>query len=332
MKKIEIGANEKEQRLDKFLKKYLPKAGLSYIYKIIRKDIKVNGKRCKEDYMLKEGDELSLYIDDESLKKMSKNPRKKGSSKRQFKVAYEDENIIIVDKPFGLLTHGDSKEKKNHLANQVVDYLIEKGDYVPRLEKTFVPAPINRLDRNTTGLVIFGKNASALKELNKMIGKKDLIEKTYSTIVSGEIKSDIALSDYLVKDEKSNMVKVLSQGQCNKVENSHLKNIETLVEPVKYNKGYTLVKVLILTGRSHQIRAHLASIGHPLIGDQKYGNSKVNREMKKRFSLGTQLLHAYKLRFKDIKGELAYLSGLEVTSKVSDEFQKIEKSLFGVTK
>ena len=152
MVKIEIGKNEQNQRLDKFLRKYLANAPLSFIYKAIRKDVKVNGKRGKEDTLLQLGDEVTLYISETDMEKFRKE-RRGGRVKRQFSIAYEDENILAAVKPYGLLTHGDSREKKNHLANQVIDYLIEKGDYNPRIEKTFTPAPVNRLDRNTTGLV-----------------------------------------------------------------------------------------------------------------------------------------------------------------------------------
>lgn len=189
VKIIGINDNESGQRLDRFLRKYLNNAPLSRIYKSIRKDIKVNGKRCKEDYILQVGDEVSFYILEEELASLSKK-KPRGRAKRQFSIVYEDEHIIAVSKPFGLLTHGDSFEKKNHLANQVVDYLIEKGDYNPRLEKSFTPAPVNRLDRNTTGIVLFGKNAQSLRELNKYIRDRGSIEKFYMTIVKGELKEN----------------------------------------------------------------------------------------------------------------------------------------------
>ena len=168
MVNVEIGRNEAGQRLDRFLKKYLVNAPLSYIYRAIRKDVKVNGKRRPQDAVLSEGDVVSLYLADEEVERLTAKPERK-KAKRQFQIAYEDDNIIAVEKPYGLLTHGDRTEKKNHLANQVVDYLIETGAYSPRTEKTFVPAPVNRLDRNTTGLVLFGKNAMAVKELNEAI-------------------------------------------------------------------------------------------------------------------------------------------------------------------
>ena len=162
MIKLIITENQGGQRLDRFLKKYFDKAPLSYIYKMIRKDVKVNGKRASAEAMLSAGDELTLYISQEDAQALQKPPRQV-RAKKQFVIAYEDENILAAEKPFGLLTHGDRTEKKNHLANQVLDYLVEKGEYNPRMDRTFSPAPVNRLDRNTTGLVLFGKNAEALK-------------------------------------------------------------------------------------------------------------------------------------------------------------------------
>ena len=157
MQKIKVTANDSKRRLDRFLRKYLERATLGSIYKIIRKDVKVNGQRKDNNYVLEEGDEITLYLSDERIAALSA-PKKTASrrkTKKTFTVIYEDDNILIANKPFGLLTHGDRNEKKNHLANQVKDYLIEKGEYNPRTEKVFSPAPANRLDRNTTGLVLF---------------------------------------------------------------------------------------------------------------------------------------------------------------------------------
>lgn len=320
MIRVEIGKNEQNQRLDKFLRKYLENAPLSYIYKAIRKDIKVNGKRCKEDTMLNLGDEVTLYIQDADIQKFQRKQRT-SKAKRQFKVAYEDEHIIAVEKPFGLLTHGDSSEKKNHLANQVTDYLIEKGDYNPRLEKTFTPAPVNRLDRNTTGLVLFGKTNAALQSLNQMIREKDKISKYYMTIVSGQLKKELHLKDKMVKDRNLNKVTVLSMDQEGR-------DMETVVRPLQRSLKYTLVEVEIITGRTHQIRAHLAQAGHPVIGDVKYGDRRVNRIMRERFDLNTQLLHAYKLTFSGCSGELAYLNGLSITAELPEDFMRIKKQIF----
>jgi 23S rRNA pseudouridine955/2504/2580 synthase len=216
MREIIIGTNDAGRRLDRFLRKYLREASLGEIYKLIRKDIKVDGKRRDQSYMLSEGEVINLYISDEVLGRMTgeadtgsgigpggRRRISKSKAKRQFAIIYEDDQILIADKPFGLLTHGDSHEKKNHLANQVKDYLIARGDYDPGSEKVFSPAPANRIDRNTTGLVLFGKTASALKDLNKMI-REDMIDKYYLTIVSGIMDEEMTLAGSLIKDERCN--------------------------------------------------------------------------------------------------------------------------------
>lgn len=319
MIKIEIGKNEQNQRLDKFLRKYLENAPLSYIYKAIRKDVKVNGKRGKEDTVLQLGDELCLYIPDGDIQKFQRKVRKI-KAKKQFKIAYEDKNIIVVEKPFGLLTHGDHNEKKNHLTNQVVDYLIEKGDYNPRIERTFVPAPVNRLDRNTTGLVLFAKNYPALQELNRLMREKNRIKKYYMTIVSGKLEKELILKDRMIKDSKINKVTVVSEDKDGLL-------METIVRPLTGNDGYTLVEVEIITGRTHQIRAHLAKAGYPVIGDVKYGDKRVNSFVNKKFGLSTQLLHAYRLNFNLLGSELEYLSGKEIKADLPPEFKRIKDAL-----
>ncbi len=318
---VEIGKNEQNQRLDKFLRKYLGKAPLSYIYKAIRKDVKVNGKRSKEDYILELGDVVTLYMTEDVVEGYRKKVET-SKAKRQFKIAYEDENLIIVEKPFGLLTHGDQTEKKNHLANQVIDYLIETGAYQPRLEKTFTPAPVNRLDRNTTGLVLFGKTNLAVQQLNQMIREKNKVSKCYMTIVGGVLKKELHLRDRMVKDSARNKVTVLSMDQDGL-------EMETIVRPLQQRGKYTLVEVEIITGRTHQIRAHLAKAGYPVIGDVKYGDKGVNQLMKKKYGLNTQLLHAYKLEFQGCTGELAYLNGKTINGELPEDFKRIKEDLLG---
>ncbi|MEF9922870.1 MAG: RluA family pseudouridine synthase [Anaerovoracaceae bacterium] len=321
MIKIKINENDGNQRLDRFLKKYLENAPLSMIYKMIRKDIKVNGKRCKNEMILQLDDEVSIYLSDQDIEQFQ---RKKTRSKvkKQFMVTYEDENIIVVEKPFGLLTHGDSTEKKNHLANQVCDYLIDRGEYNPRVEKTFSPASVNRLDRNTTGLVLFGKNSSTLQQLNQMIREKDKISKFYMTIVKGRISEPMILKDKMEKDHEENKVTVLP------LDSEDGKLMETWVRPLRYGNGYTLIEVEIITGRTHQIRAHLAEIGHPVIGDTKYGDRRVNEKMRYEFGLSTQLLHAYKLKFNKCSGNLQYLEGKEIVAPIPADFERIKNNIF----
>lgn len=329
MIEIIITENQGGQRLDRFLKKYFDKAPLSLIYKMIRKDVKVNGKRSAKEAMIQAGDRLNIYLSEEAAQQLQtrKVQGKRVRAKRQFSIAYEDENVLIAEKPFGLLTHGDKTEKKNHLANQVVDYLIEKGEYNPRADRTFTPAPAGRLDRNTTGLVMFGKNGPALQELNRLIREKDGIGKFYLTIISGKMEEPLHLQDRMTKDEKKNMIAVLPK------EAEEGKLMETAAWPLMHAKyhdrWYTLVKVEIITGRTHQIRAHLARAGYPVIGDTKYGSPGVNRLMQQEFGLNTHLLHAWQLKFRDIYGPLAYLSGRMVEAALPEQFGRIKNSLFG---
>ena len=325
---ITITKNEEGQRLDRFLRKYMNGAPLSYIYKLIRKDVKVNGKRGKEDQMLTEGDTLALFISEEELNHYTKQV-KKPHAKRQFKVLFEDDNVLAVDKPFGLLTHGDRTEKKNHLANQVVSYLIETGSYNPRIERTFVPAPANRLDRNTTGLVLFGKTSEALRDLNKMIREKGYVNKYYRAVVFGNVKAELVLKDKMEKDGRNNQITVRDIDD----DSEGLKVMETIARPVMHasdGKGhdYTLLEVELVTGRTHQIRAHLAKAGYPIIGDAKYGDLRANGAVQRKFNLTTQFLHAYRLEFVQGAGSLEYLAGTEVICPLPENLQQIQDKIF----
>ena len=342
MREINITANDAGRRLDRFLRKYLPGATLSEIYKIIRKDAKVDSKRRNESYILNEGEVLTLYLSDETFEKLSRGKGAFGAgstasaakAKRTFKIVYEDDEILIASKPYGLLTHGDSREKKDHLANQVKDYLIASGSYDPRNEKVFTPAPVNRLDRNTTGIVLFGKTAAAVRGLTRMI-REDEIRKYYLTIACGTIDREMRLGGSLVKDEAANKVKIL--------EGEGGKEVGTVVRPLEqlsFGDGLTatLCEIELLTGRSHQIRAHLASIGHPLMGDSKYADRKcaaVNAYARRRFGLSTQLLHACRVEFMETEGgpdgtdALGHLAGRSFEADPPARFTEILQGLGG---
>lgn len=326
MVKLVITENEDSQRLDRFLRKYLKNAPLSHIYKLIRKDIKLNGRRADAETMLAAGDELTLYLSEETLAEYTK-AKQAPRARRQFRVAYEDEQVLIVEKPLGLLTHGDAAEKKNTLANQVISYLIEAGEYRPGREKTFVPSPVNRLDRNTTGLVIFGKTGLALQALNRMIREREYVSKYYLTVVAGALERELILRDRMEKDSRTNRVTVTAINDGEEQPTGG-KVMETIARPLVLGKGYTLVEVELVTGRTHQIRAHLAQAGYPVMGDAKYGRREVNAAAARKFGLTTQFLHAHRLVFHKGAAPLEYLAGREILCPLPEALAGIKKGLF----
>jgi len=338
MIKIVIGENEAGQRVDRFLRKYLGGAPLSMVYRILRKDLKVNGRRVHEDAHLAPGDEITLYLTEEQLGKIARSPKKKPAARRQFRIAYEDDQVLIVNKPKGLLVHGDAREKSNTLANQVCGYLQEKGEYDPARERTFAPAPVNRIDRNTSGLVIFGKTAEALRQLTKLIRERDRIRKFYLAIAAGTIDSELVLTGALSKDKETNRVRIVeaaeghaaaagqAEGQVDIKPGATTQPAETRVRPVRPGRRVSLIEAELITGRTHQIRVHLAGAGHPLAGDPKYGDPKVNEDCR-RYGVSSQLLHAYRLEFGELDQPLDKLSGKTVEAKPPKVFEQIEKEL-----
>lgn len=317
MQKIVISSKEANQRVDKYVKKYLNAAPLSFIYKLFRKkDIKINGHWVKENYILKEGEELTIFVSDTQLEEFNK-PKEIEKVNLNHPIIYEDDNIIIINKPRGLLVHGDENEKKLTLANEVINYLYFKGEYDPKVDHAFIPAPAHRLDRNTSGLVVFAKNLISLQELEDLFKEKEEISKEYLSLVVGRLEGERRIDSSLKKDEKSGLVKVAKDG----------KSALTIVKPVKYVDDFTLVNVNILTGRTHQIRVHLSSIGYPVVGDSKYGDFKVNKEFKDLYKFENQFLTAYKLSFKKIKGHLSYLSGKSFEISLPSEEDKLIKKL-----
>ena len=313
MQKIVISSKEANQRVDKYVKKYLNEAPLSFIYKLFRKkDVKINGHWVKENYILNEDEELTIYVTDSQLEEFNK-PKDIEKVTLNHQIVYEDENILIVNKPRGLLVHGDEGEKKLTLANQVINYLYFKGEYDPKNDHGFIPAPAHRLDRNTSGLVCFAKNLVSLQELEELFKEKEEITKEYKALVVGKFEGIKRIDAPLLKDQKTGLVRISKQG----------KNAETIVKYVENHGDFTLVNVQILTGRTHQIRVHLASIGYPVVGDAKYGDFKVNKEVREKYKFENQFLTAYKLSFKNLKGHLSYLSGKSFEVKLPDDEEKL---------
>lgn len=316
-----ITENEANQRIDKFLKRMLKDAPISFIYKMFRqKDVKVNGKKAAIDYITKEGDEVNIYIKPQLLEEFHKEALLR-PVKADFEIIYEDENILVINKPKGLLVHGDQGEKRITLQNMVLNYLKEKREWNPNALDGFVPSPAHRLDRNTTGIVIFGKNLPTLQELLELFRTRDQIEKKYTLLVRGNLSNDGQINYALLKDPDKKMVKVVP-------ENKGGKSALTLYKRIKnYAFGYSLVEAELMTGRTHQLRVHFAAIGHPIVGDSKYGDFQVNEVFENMYGLKNQFLHASYFKFKELSGKLAYLSGKEFKAPLPEKEQKILDSI-----
>lgn len=287
MKQIVIAKNDSGQRLDKFLSKFMPFMPKSMLYKSLRKNcVRVNGKHIKDGaYIVSEGDELSLYFNDEFFKK----EEIKITDNSDIDIVYEDDNIIIVNKPQGLVVHTDDKGTEDTLIARIHSYLYKNGEYNPACEQSFVPALCNRIDRNTSGLVIAAKNAEALRIVNEKIKNRE-IKKFYMCVTENipHQKEDTLIS-HLSRDDKK--VRISNDG----------KEIKTKYKVVKTKGKYALLEIELLTGRTHQIRAQMADIGCPLRGDVKYGAAPN----------GTYKLCSYKIEFSFSaqSGKMEYLNG-----------------------
>ncbi|WP_287388391.1 RluA family pseudouridine synthase [Lachnospira sp.] len=296
MKEIIISNKNANQRLDKYLCKYLSNAPLSFIYKMLRKkNITLNGKKSDGKDLLKKDDVIKIFFSEETLEKFTKGERSVIDNKissyynkiyKDLKVIYEDEDYIFIDKPVGLLTQ-KAKNDDVSLNELLIAYLIKNGNLKIEDLDTFKPSVCNRLDRNTSGIVACGKTIKGLQELSK--GFKDrTFDKYYITVVKGVLTKKETISGSLTKDNKLNKVSVKDSNELEEY-------ISTKYTPIANNGKFTLLKVELITGKTHQIRAHLASINHPLIGDYKYGDSKTNEYFKSKYKLKSQLLTAFEL-------------------------------------
>ena len=304
MKSFVVKKDEAGQSLEKYVKKIIPGLPLSYIEKLFRKkDIKINGHWQDKKAVVKEDDNVSIYITDTDYDKFNNGAREvKSDNFIEPYIVYEDENILLINKPRGMLVQKDKANGKA-LDDHVLSYLKYKGEYIED-NKAFTPGPAHRLDRNTAGLVIFGKNIITLQYLMSIMQDKSRIEKKYLALVKGVVDKPGKIDAPLKKMESKSLVKV------DKISNG-AKEAITLFEPVKVYKDYTLLSVQLLTGRTHQIRVHMAYINHPVAGDNKYGDFAFNKEMEKKYGLVNQFLVANYLKFNNLDYPLDYLNGKE---------------------
>lgn len=303
MRTLTINQNEANQRLDKFLQKRFRTMPKSLMYKYIRKKcVKLNGKKCDIDAMLHEGDVLTFYIKDEFFEAAQEKHYDFLKAPTSLNIVYEDENLMLIDKKPGVIVHPDKTYHFDSLVSRVLHYLYDKGEYDPERDKAFTPATVNRIDRNTGGIVIAAKNAESLRILNAKMKNREL-KKFYLCLVYGKPnKESDTLTGYITKNESKNMVRV----HKTPVEGS--KEIITRFRVLKTDGRFSLVETELLTGRTHQIRAHMASIGHPLVGDSKYGKGR-----KAPDGFRYQALYSYKLKidFTSDASILNYMNGKE---------------------
>lgn len=313
MREVTIMKNEAGQRLDKLLAKYLDAAPKSFLYKMLRKkNIKLNQKKADGREILKEGDIVTLYLAEDTVKKFQNDQPQKQETNLHLQHLYEDENVLLLNKPAGLLSQ---KARPEDLS--VNDYVLE---HYGKNGMTFKPSICNRLDRNTSGIIVAGISLEGLQTMAKLL-KTRTVHKYYLTIVKGRVSSNQKIRGYLRKKKDMNMVVLSDQKNGDGVW------IETQYEPLVTGTEASLLKVWLITGRTHQIRSHLALIGHPIAGDYKYGDRAWNDSLKKRFGLSYQLLHSSELVFPEQMERCAQLSGKTVKADPPELFVRVQKAL-----
>lgn len=305
------------QRLDKYLQKYLNLAPKSFLYKMLRKkNIVLNGKKAEGSEKLKNGDVIRLYLSEETLEKFHK-PRKADQYPlwSGLEIVYEDCQLLLVNKPAGMLSQ-KADPKDVSLNEYLIGYLLESGQMAPESLAGFTPGVCNRLDRNTSGLVIGAKTLAAAQEIGRLL-KERRAGKYYLALVKGRVTRKERIRGWLTKDETKNQARISREPLENGAP------IETAYEPLAAKKDMTLLKVELITGKTHQIRSHLAGIGHPLAGDRKYGDAAFNRYFRENYGLNSQFLHSWQIEFPVMEPPLESVSQRTITAKPPKLFQKI---------
>lgn len=327
MREVQIGSNEAGQRLDKFLKKYLKEAGSGFLYKMLRKkNITRNGRRAEGSEILEEGDVVKFFLAEETLEKFRvKEPAGIAGACHggpEPSILYEDANILLADKPAGMLTQKAAPEDYS-LNEWLLGYLIGSGKVTKEELRAFRPSVCNRLDRNTSGLVICGKSLAGSRKMSELL-KGHGLKKYYRALAAGEMAEDGIVESWLVKDQKTNKVWI---GESDP-DSPDAARIRTGYRVLDASKGASYLEVELFTGKSHQIRAQMAALGHPLLGDGKYGDTRMNGRLR-REGVHTQLLHAFCLEFPALSGPFQELSGRRFTAPEPEIFGRV-KRVFGL--
>ena len=314
MQEIIVSSNEAGQRFDKLLAKYLNEAPKSFIYKMLRKkNIVLNGKKATGNEKLVVGDSVKIFLADETIAKFSKQEIVR--TKAKLDIIYEDSNVLMINKPVGMLSQkADAKDIS--VVEHAISYMLDSGQITEEELRSFKPSICNRLDRNTSGLIIAGKSLVGLQVMGALFKERSL-RKYYRCLVHGNIKEEKYIKGYLTKDENTNKVSILQSKEADSLP------IETEYRPLWSNERCTLLEVHLITGRTHQIRAHLASEGHAIIGDYKYGDRKINDAYKNKYKLESQLLHAYRVEMPKLEGDMEALSEKHFVAPIPPLFQTI---------
>ena len=316
MRELVISKYEAGQRFDKFLAKYMELAPKSFFYKMMRKkNITLNGKKAAGNEKLEKGDTVKLFLSEETIEGFREKKKRAVHTGAKLDILYEDEQVMLINKPAGMLSQKAEKGDIS-MVEHLISHLLDTGEVTEEMLKTFRPSLCNRLDRNTSGIVAAGKTLQGLQMLSGLF-KERTLHKYYLCIVKGVIKEEQDVRGWLLKNEKTNQVRIFIN------ETKDARPIHTKYRPLADNGQETLLEIELLTGRTHQIRAHLSYMGHPIFGDPKYGDAVLNKKLTSGYGLHMQLLHAWHLVFPELSGDFEGLSGKSIYAPAPKQFVSI---------